>query len=191
LGTVPEDVPPTLAKWGVLSSKVLQFEREWDGGYRPSDTYPHLALATANTHDMATIAGFWDGRDIDIRRDVGLIDSDEKYAQAQSDRATDRRKLLDRLADERLLADAVAPANPAELRGAIHGFLCRSPASLVGVALDDLAGELEPVNVPGVGLDEYPCWSRKMSKTLSEIAAGSDTAAALRCDGRMGHRHGE
>jgi 4-alpha-glucanotransferase len=188
LGTIPEDVPPTLAKWGILSSKVLQFEREWGGGYRSSDAYPHLALATANTHDMATIDGFWAGRDIDVRRAVGLIASDDDYAQAQRDRATDRRMLLDRLAAEHLLADALEPANLAELRGAIHGFLCRSPASLVGVALDDLAGELESVNVPGVGADRYPCWSRKMSKTITEIAASSDTAAALRCDGRMGHR---
>ena len=31
LGTVPDEVPPALARWGVLSSKVLQFEREWNG----------------------------------------------------------------------------------------------------------------------------------------------------------------
>ena len=28
LGTVPREVPPALEKWGVLSSKVLYFERE-------------------------------------------------------------------------------------------------------------------------------------------------------------------
>ncbi|HEY4216071.1 MAG TPA: 4-alpha-glucanotransferase [Gemmatimonadaceae bacterium] len=188
LGTVPADVPPTLAKWGILSSKVLQFEREWDGGYKPSDAYPHLALATANTHDMATIAGFWAGRDIDVRRDVGLIASDDDYARAQNDRDNDRRALLHRLASERLLPDAIEPTKPATLRGAIHAFLCRSPASLVGLSLDDLAGEMESVNVPGIGVDQYPCWSRRMSKTIGEIAASSDTEAALRCDGRMGRQ---
>jgi 4-alpha-glucanotransferase len=191
LGTVPENVPPALAKWGILSSKVLQFEREWGGGYRPSESYPYLALATANTHDMATIAGFWAGRDIDVRRDVGLIASDDDYAQAQNDRDTDRVRLLERLTNEHLLNDAIRPETSAELRGAIHGFLCRSPASLVGISLDDLSGELESVNVPGVGVDQYPCWSRKMTKTLDEIAASADTAVALRCDGRMGHRPSE
>ena len=34
LGTVPDEVPPALAKWGVLSSKVLYFERDHDGGFK-------------------------------------------------------------------------------------------------------------------------------------------------------------
>ncbi|HEV8217247.1 MAG TPA: 4-alpha-glucanotransferase, partial [Gemmatimonadaceae bacterium] len=34
LGTVPDEVAPALAKWGVLSSKVLIFERERDGRFK-------------------------------------------------------------------------------------------------------------------------------------------------------------
>lgn len=171
LGTVPPEVPPALAKWGVLSSKVLQFEREWNGAYKPADSYPELALATANTHDMATIAGFWAGRDIDVRREVGLIAHDDEYARAQNDRATDRRELLLRLANEQILSEPVEPATTAELRDAIHAFLSRTPSMLIGLSLDDLAGETESVNVPGVGLDKYPSWSRKMGKRLEAIIA--------------------
>jgi 4-alpha-glucanotransferase len=184
LGTVPDDVPPTLARWGILSSKVLQFERDHGGEYKPSWSYPPLSLATADTHDMASIAGFWSGRDIDIRRSVGLIESDEDARRAHEDRSRDRDALLRRLADEHLLPNPVAPRFASDLRGAIHAFLCRSPAQLVGIALDDLSGEIEPVNVPGVGQDQYPSWTRKMRETLETMMASDDVRAALRCDGR-------
>ncbi len=58
LGVVPEEVPPAMRKWGILSSKVLYFERENDGGFKPQSAYPEQALASVNTHDMPTIAGF-------------------------------------------------------------------------------------------------------------------------------------
>src|SRR3712207_9503922 len=67
LGTVPPEVPPALAKWGILSSKVLYFERGEGGAFTPADRYAADALATANTHDMATLAGFWEGRDVELR----------------------------------------------------------------------------------------------------------------------------
>ena len=50
------------------------FEREDGGGFKPQSSYPELALASVNTHDMPTIAGFWAGRYIELRRTLGLID---------------------------------------------------------------------------------------------------------------------
>jgi 4-alpha-glucanotransferase len=174
LGTVPEEVPPRLAKWGVLSSKVLYFEREWDGRFKASDTYPALALATANTHDMPTISGFWSERDIAVRRNVGLVANDEDEAKARADRDRDRAALVQLLNEERILPDGM-PRSSAELRAAVHGFLWNTPAQLVGLALDDLAGEMDAVNVPGVGPDRYPSWTRKMRADL-EVITSSDEA---------------
>jgi len=188
LGTVPDEVPPALARWGVLSSKVLQFERDRGGEYRSSWSYPPLCLATADTHDMISIAGFWNGHDIEIRRAVGLIESDDEARRAHEERSRDRDALLRRLADEHVLPSPNAPRFASDLRGAVHAFLCRSTAQLVGIALDDLTGELEPVNVPGVGQDRYPSWTRKMRDTLETMMASDDVRAALRCDGRAGRR---
>jgi len=182
LGTVPKDVPPALEKWGVLSSKVLYFERNSRGAFKPAMRYPRLALATANTHDMPTIAGFWEGRDIAVRREVGLIASDGDAERAREDREGDRAALLRRLRAEKIIPREQAPDTPAELRGAVHAFLCRTPAQLVGLSLDDLAGEVEPVNVPGVGPDKYPSWTRKMRLDLATITSSDDVRTALRCE---------
>jgi 4-alpha-glucanotransferase len=184
LGTVPEDVPPALEKWGVLSSRVMYFERDNGGAFKPAEQYPTLSLATANTHDLATITGFWNERDIDLRRHVGLIASDEEERAARDERGRDRHALLDRLAAERVLLHGAETMSHADLRGAVHAFLCQTPAALVGLALDDLAGEIEPVNVPGVGADQHPSWTRKMRDSLETIATSPDVNTALRSAGR-------
>jgi 4-alpha-glucanotransferase len=186
LGTVPKEVPPALEKWGVLSSKVLYFEREKRGGFRPAERYQALALATANTHDMATLAGFWAGRDIEQRARVGLIEGEEALKRAREERERDKEALLTRLAKEGILPTAEAPNDSGELRGAIHEFLCRTPAALVGLALDDLAGEAEAVNLPGVGPDQHPSWKRKMAMTIDELRHNAGVQTALGCAERRG-----
>jgi 4-alpha-glucanotransferase len=188
LGTVPPEVPPALEKWGVLSSKVLYFERETDGAFRSADSYPPLSLATANTHDLPTLSGFWEGRDIDIRRAVGLIASDEEADRARQERIRERAALTSRLADEGILPDPNTPLSASELRAAVHAFLCRTPAQLVGLSLDDLAGEVEAVNVPGVGPDRHPSWTRKIHESIETLAASDDIDAALHCEWRTGRR---
>jgi 4-alpha-glucanotransferase len=55
----------------------------------------------------------------------------------------------------------------------VNEFLCDTPSALVAISLDDLGDETEPVNVPGVGPDKYPCWGRKMRRTIPEIAVTS------------------
>jgi 4-alpha-glucanotransferase len=186
LGTVPNDVPPALEKWGILSSKVLFFERDRRGGFKPAKLYPELALATADTHDMATLAGFLQGRDIDLRVELGLLEGAASVEHAREERDALRGALLRRLKQEDLLPTARMPKSPAEFRAAVHAFVCRTPSALAGLALDDLAGEMEQVNVPGVGSEKFPCWTRKMREPLETLMQSADVQIVLRCDGRDG-----
>jgi 4-alpha-glucanotransferase len=187
LGVVPPEVPPAMQKWGLLSSKVLYFEREDGGGFKPQSSYPDLSLASANTHDMPTIGGFWAGRDIELRRSLGLIDEGAS-ANVSAHRNHEKQKLLDRLREDAALPlhehpPLDAAGVPAVKRG-VHEWLCATPAALVALSLDDLGDEIEPINVPGVGVDKYPCWGRKMHKTIPEIAATVGDAIT-RCDDRI------
>ena len=165
LGTVPDDVPPAMHKWGLLSSRVLYFEREDGGGFRPSASYPRDALATANTHDMPTIAGFWAGRDIELRRSVGLI-SGREASSAEREREAEREHLLERLDEEGILGDEETDPGAERLRAAVHVFMRRTPSWLVGLSLDDVVGESEPVNLPGVGPDKFPSCTRRLCVSL-------------------------
>lgn len=181
LGTVPKEVPRALARWGILSSKVLYFERDRRGrGFKPAKTYSALSLATANTHDMPTLAGFWNERDIEIRHRVGLLRTSADVRAARRDRAKDKQALL-----ARLELDAPRhfeePAFTRRLTGRVHEFLCSTPALLVGMSLDDLIGETDPVNVPGVGPDKYPSWRRKTRMTMEQIAWSFEVDDAMRC----------
>ena len=181
LGTVPAEVPPALRKWGMLSSKVLYFERD-ERGFRPARRYPPLSLATPNTHDMPTLAGFWTGRDVALRREVGLV-SPEQTERALADRTREKAELLEVL--------RLQPPHHFEeshfsrrLAGAVHQFLCSSPAELVGLSFDDLTGEVEPVNVPGVGPDKYPSWRRRTRMTMEEVSWSFEVDDTIRCTSR-------
>lgn len=184
LGTVPPDVPPALERWQILSSRVLYFEREGDGGFKPAASYERRSLATATTHDMPTIAGHWKGRDIELREKVGMLTSPEEREKAENQRRHERWMLVQRLIAEGLLPNYSEPPNELELRRAVHEFLCRTPAALVGLSLDDLVGEVEPVNVPGVGSDRFVSWTRRLSPTLEEITVDPSVRHAMACAGR-------
>ena len=195
LGTVPDDVPPAMRRWRLLSSKVLYFERGDQGAFKPSSSYDRDALATANTHDMPTLEGFWRARDVELRREVGLIESDDEAEKARNDREGEKRALLETLTGEAVLAHDVAAelsraeaplAAQATLRGAVHEFLCRTPSALVGLSLDDIVGEAEPVNVPGVGHDKFPSWTRRLTIPLEALPTNPAVAAALRCNRSAG-----
>jgi 4-alpha-glucanotransferase len=182
LGTVPPEVPAALKKWGILSSKVLVFERD-NNGFRPPSRYAPLALATANTHDMAPLAGFWTGRDVELRAQVGLLATPREVRQAMQERAEDKQALL------RLLNLSVPAGHEGKdflrrLVAAVHEFLCSTRAYLVGLSLDDLMSEREPVNVPGVGPEKFPSWRRKTRMTIEAVSWNFEVDDAMGCTGR-------
>jgi 4-alpha-glucanotransferase len=138
-----------------------------------------------NTHDMPTVAGFWSGRDLELRRSLGLID-EKGTNEGAAHREHEKRKLLDRLREDAALPLHEHPpldnGGVAAVKRGVHEFLCASPVALFAYSLDDLGDEVEPINVPGVGPDKYPVWSRKMHKTIPEIAATADDLS--RCSAR-------
>jgi 4-alpha-glucanotransferase len=182
LGTVPHDVPKTLKKWGILSSKVLYFERD-RRGFRPARRYPALSLATANTHDLVPLSGFWSERDIELRQQVGLVAEPRDVAKSKAERKVDKASLL------RLLQIDAPPSfdtrHIARARTrAVHAFLCSTPAKLVGLSFDDLIAEQEPVNVPGVGPDKFPSWRRRTRMSVEEAGWSFEVDDVIRCASR-------
>ncbi|MEO8620037.1 MAG: 4-alpha-glucanotransferase [bacterium] len=181
LGTVPPDVPGVLAKWGVLSSKVQVFERDFHTGrFRSAEAYPRMALATVNTHDLPPLVGWAEARDIMLRSEVGDLSDVAVSSSMRESRMNDLGALVSSLIDAGLLPhDAHHRLTSEMLIPAVHAFIRRTPSALVGLSLDDVAHETMPVNIPGVWQDRYPSWTRRMRETLESIFAAERTARAI------------
>jgi 4-alpha-glucanotransferase len=187
LGTLPPELPGLLADWGLLRSAVVRFERDEGSRFRPAHRYPPRALASLGTHDLPPFAGFLAGTDLAARRAVGAAGSEAEQAAAQAGRADEIAALRARLVEDGLLEPAES-ATDAWL-GAAHAFLARTPCALVAASLDDLAGEREAVNLPGVPLEVHRSWSRRMALPLAALRGSAALArrlAPLRARGRQG-----
>ena len=156
LGTVPDGFRETLTRWGLWTYRVMLFEREGDGRFRPPETYPVEALATFNTHDLPTLRGWLDGHDLRTKRALGLDPGENDEARAWA------RQCLETILGERNLSD------DAYRLAAIAHFLARTPSHLVAIALDDIVGALEQINIPGT-FDEYPNWRRRLPVSLEDL----------------------
>jgi 4-alpha-glucanotransferase len=176
LGTVPPGTQARLARHGILSSRVLYFERD-GSGFKPSRSYSKRALASANTHDLVPLAGFAAGRDLVLRRRAGAIASERALRTALGERAGSAAALERRLRAEGLLraGEQGAPA----LATAVSGFLARTPCPLVALSLDDATGETEPVNLPGVGPRAHPSWTRRMAVPIESLPAHAGLRACF------------
>ena len=168
LGTVPPGFAEMLERWGVLSTRVLYFERDHEGEFRSPGQYSNRAMVAVNTHDLPPLAGYWEGRDLTLRQEVGQIGGGEQLAAAQARRSQECDALLRVLRREGLIGEGEV-ASPVDRFAAVHALMARSPAPLFAVSLDDLAGETEPVNLPGVDPSRYPTWSRRMGIALEDI----------------------
>ncbi|MEO5881009.1 MAG: malto-oligosyltrehalose synthase [Caldimonas sp.] len=173
LGTVLDGMRALLHARGVLSYRLLYFEREHDGAFKAPADYPRDALVAVSTHDLPTLAGWWQGRDIDWRRDLRLLGDDPATEhRLHTTRGDDRHRLLAwaREAGQRGASDdrADGPMTPA-IAEAIHRALATAPSAVMMVHLEDALGMPEQANLPGT-TDEHPNWRRKLASDLDAMA---------------------
>jgi 4-alpha-glucanotransferase len=173
LGTVPEGFRETITRWGLWTYRVMLFEREGDGRFRPPETYPVEALATLNTHDLPTLRGWLEGHDLLTKRALGLDPGESDDARAWA------RECLDTILGERkesVVADRLV---------AIAHFLARTPSRLVAIALDDIVGALDQINIPGT-FDEHPNWRRRLPVLLENLDRNENLKAVAAAFARSG-----
>ncbi|MBU0674479.1 MAG: malto-oligosyltrehalose synthase [Proteobacteria bacterium] len=173
LGTVPDEIRDGLLPQKVLSCRLLYFEKNEAGEFQSPADYPAQAMVAATTHDLPTLAGYWQGRDLALRTELGLFpDPDQRNSQIIA-RAADRSRLLLLLAHHGLLPEgagldpAAYPRMRPELALAVHAFLARTSSKLFLFQMEDVLGQTEQINLPGT-VDEYPNWQRKLVLDLEE-----------------------
>ena len=168
-------------EFGLYHYKVLLFEKE-AGRFRRPEEFVRRALATVTTHDMPTLRSFWEGRDIDLRRDLTAV-SDRPRSRMRSGRGATVTGGAARRARGAKGLRRPRPASPTEpftpeLAHAMHLYLARSRAASRSVQIEDLLGMVDPVNVPGT-YREYPNWQRKLTADIEGDRRARPTS--MRC----------
>jgi (1->4)-alpha-D-glucan 1-alpha-D-glucosylmutase len=160
LGTVSDELRKQLSDHGVLSYRLLMFER--DGGrFKAPSEYSPRALVAWSTHDLPTLRGWWKGRDIEERAKLGMLQG-EGLENARRERAESRAALARALGSHGLVHDA-DPSGPItdEICDAVQAFLARAPSPVLVVQMEDVLGLEEQANLPGT-VSEHPNWRRKL-----------------------------
>jgi (1->4)-alpha-D-glucan 1-alpha-D-glucosylmutase len=182
LGTVPEGLRDKLRDGGLLSYRLLYFEREENGAFCTPRAWPDQSLVAVTTHDLPTLPGYWDGTDIELKARLDLYPSAERERRDREMRQTDRQQLVAALRCEGLEADPDGSA-PVE---SVYRYLARTPGELLMVQLEDLLGMREQMNLPGT-VEEYPNWRRKLPIDVAALFAEPGVAsilAAINAEGR-------
>lgn len=171
LGTIGENVRENLLRFNMLSYRLLYFERNYpDLSFIPPDKYPEMALCSVTTHDLPTLYGWWTGREIEIKKKLGIID-DSKYQRYNYERQRDRQFLLQSLEQQGLIKASdfcgISYMTP-DLCLKIYEYLAQTPCKLLSVNLDDIIGTIDQQNMPGI-VEAYPSWRQKTFLNLEEI----------------------
>jgi 4-alpha-glucanotransferase len=179
LGTVEPGVREELADRGILGTSVLWFERNYTGEDPdrrplPPSAWRESCLATATTHDLPSTAARLTGEHVELRHRLGLLT--RPLAEEEADDAAEVAEWIALLGRLGLLPEGAAEEEA--VVKAVHRFLARTPARMVGVWLPDGVGDRRPQNLPGTS-DEYPNWRLPIADpggnplTLEQLAASS------------------
>ncbi|CBG72974.1 putative 4-alpha-glucanotransferase [Streptomyces scabiei 87.22] len=182
LGTVEPGVREALDARGVLGTSVLWFERDWEGTGRPlpPERWRANCLATATTHDLPPTASRLTCDHVELRHDLGLLTRSLEVERAEA--AADAGEWLALLAELGMLDGAgggISTTSEEERIQAVHRFLLRTPARMVGLWLPDALGDRRPQNLPGTW-DQYPNWRLPIADAGGRPAALEDLAASPR-----------
>ena len=172
LGTVPAYVNEAMARHRLRPLHVAQFNIKRQTGQLLAPAGPG-AIASLNTHDTPTFAGFLGGADIDERLGRGDLDADTA-ARARSRRQRERAALE--------CLPGVDPQGGSILQQVLRACLtalAQGDAALVLVNLEDLWLEPHAQNVPGTG-PERNNWRQRARHRLETVMQMPEVTETLR-----------
>lgn len=170
LGTVEESVREALTSHRVLSYRLFWFERT------PTPQYPVEALAAVTTHDLPTIAGLWDGSDLQAQHAMQLGPN-----EAGTNEIVDHLQTTARVTRRTPLETVVTR---------VHESLAEAPCRLLTATLDDAMAVTERPNMPAT-THQWPNWSIALPvpiETLRQSALARRIAGALQARKRRNRK---
>jgi 4-alpha-glucanotransferase len=173
LGTLPEGFHERLRDAGLAGMRVLWFERDGTR-FRPPQHWSHDAVAMTSTHDLATVAGWWQGRDLDWRGKVGTKGEDEDTI-----RNHDRAALWDAFrASGSAHGEMPGIQDGAAAADAAAAHIGHAACTLAILPMEDALALPEQPNLPGT-IDEHPNWRRRLAAPADALLRRPDVASRL------------
>lgn len=178
LGTVPEGFREEISDVGVLGMQVLWFEKE-GGLFIDPSRWRHGAMATTTTHDLPTVAGWWQAKDIEWSKKLDRFEEGKTYQSELRARA-DERKALWAAFDYAGVSHGEQPASdkPGSVIDSAIEFVASSPSPLTLIPVEDIIGLDEQPNLPGT-IGEHPNWCRRLPAAVSDILRNSEAKNRL------------
>jgi 4-alpha-glucanotransferase len=172
LGTLPDGYQERLDRAGISGLRLLWFERH-GLQFRPPSQWTSTAVAMTSTHDLPTVAGWWQGVDIGWREKLNMS------GDTRDMRATERGELW-RAFHESGAATGPRPADEdgAAAADAACAHLGGAACTLALLPIEDALGAPEQPNLPGT-VDEHPNWRRRLAAPAEALLNRPDVAARL------------
>ncbi len=176
LGTVPEGFPDRLRESGIAGMRVLWFERDAARHFTAPSGWTRQAAAMTTTHDLPTVAGWWQGRDIDWRV---RLDPAHDRALDDAERVEDRALLWQAMRASGA-AEGVAPQAdaPDAVVDAAIAHVSASACDLMILPIEDVLGLADQPNLPNT-TDEHPNWRRRLPGPAARLLDGETEAARV------------
>jgi 4-alpha-glucanotransferase len=173
LGTLPDGFRERLQAAGLAGLRVLWFER--DGmRFLPPEHWTQDAVAMTSTHDLATVAGWWQGRDLEWRTKLGTKSEDEDTI-----RNHDRVALWDAFRVSGAAAgDIPGIQDGAAAADAAAAHVGHAACTLAVLPIEDALALTEQPNLPGT-IDEHPNWRRRLAAPADALLRRPDVASRL------------
>jgi 4-alpha-glucanotransferase len=181
MGTVSDVVRERMQAMDIFSYKVFCFEKHLGVTLKQPYEYYQDAVVAISTHDMPTLQGFWQGRDLDVRTQLDLYPAEALRHAHCEERLRDRVAMLRLLESNGLLPNGIIidahnleniPPMTHDLLIAFHQLVAKSTTRIFTIQLEDVLHQVEQINLPGVSNPVYPCWKRKLTQPLEELLTG-------------------
>jgi len=174
LGTVSPEVDTAMARRAMAGMYVAQYEFR-PPPRRPLRPVPRNVVASVNTHDMPPFHAWFQGLDLEDRRQLGLL----THANVRREREL-RKLIMGALRKSLPTPGGFADNSPLAgilLRGLLEAF-AGSEARYLLLNIEDLWLETLPQNVPGTS-SERVNWRHRLRLSMGELEEDPRVAAWL------------
>ena len=166
LGILPNGFRPKLEEYGILSYRVLPFEREWGykSGYgtnamKHPNEYPVVSVCATSTHDTPPLACQWNVQDIYQKKKLGMISEEQandKFEQYATQREALNYALTEKGSWYKVGGEPCksprqdAEKLPNKFIPAVMDYLGQSNSAIMLIPFSDIFGANEMGNIPGI-----------------------------------------